>query len=236
MKRVRAVRAGSSSRLCGCSPYRLLLVSLAAGASLYVFFIFSLFFSGGNGGAAAAASSGDGDAGTRTLAMAGGFVRASPAPVVKASPRASSACGAALALGGRRLRSAASCRQARAGFTRMPRPPAARRSAVPLVPRRRGESAQLRVPARLGGNAQDVSKRGRQLRGATMRASRRCRRRCSVNSLLSPRVFCCRERVTRRRPRPYPCPCLPRRPQRPRQVHLRERVPAFCGPAVFDGG
>lgn len=235
MKRVRAVRAGSSSRLCGCSPFRLLLVSLAAGASLYVFFIFSLFFSGGNGGAAAAASSGDGDAGTRTLAMAGGFVRASPAPVVKASPRASSACGAALALGGRRLRSAASCRQARAGFTRMPRPPAARRSAVPLVPRRRGESAQLRVPARLGGNAQDVSFRG-QLRGAAMRASRRCWRRCSVHSLLSTRVFCCCERVTRRRPRPYPCPCSPRRPQRPRQVHLRERVPAFCGPAVLDGG
>jgi len=90
MKKVRAVRGGgtSSSRVCGCSPYRLLLVSLAAGASLYVFSIFSLFFSGGGAGAARSASAAGGDADARALAAAGGFVRASPAPVVKASPRA----------------------------------------------------------------------------------------------------------------------------------------------------
>ena len=85
-KRVRAPRGGAgverSSRFCGCTPYRLLLLALAAGVGVWVLAVASLLTGGGPAAASEAAA-----AAYRASAAGPAHARGSPAPVVKASPR-----------------------------------------------------------------------------------------------------------------------------------------------------
>ena len=94
---VRAVRGGGSaggSRLCGClTPYRLLVLALAAGVLLWATVVASIIVAPGSSadaaaGASAPASAAAAGGGGGGGVAAGAYVRASPAPVVKASPRA----------------------------------------------------------------------------------------------------------------------------------------------------